>query len=181
MSTPEIRTDRLVLRAPRPEDLDRCAELLGDYDVAKMLSRVPYPYDLEAGKAYLARAEAHWQDWKNAEELGFQIDHESQMIGGIGLKKLRETPEIGYWLGRPFWGRGFMSEAVRAAVTWLFENTGHAHVACEAMTDNPASLKVAEKLGFRKVAEVGCESLSRGGTMPAVRTELTRKAFLNGH
>ncbi len=181
MSMPVLETERLVLRAPGPEDVDRCAELLGDYEVSKMLSRVPYPYDIETGRVHLANAAERWQDWRNAEELGFQIDHEGQMIGGLGFKKLRQTPEIGYWLGRPYWGKGFMSEALCAAVSWLFENTGHQIVACEAMTENPASLQVAKKVGFREVGQVDCASVSRGGIVPAIRAEVTQKEFLNGH
>ncbi|MGX1498023.1 RimJ/RimL family protein N-acetyltransferase [Labrenzia sp. MBR-25] len=178
---PVLKTERLILRAPRPEDLGRCAELLGDYEVAKMLSRVTYPYDLEQGRAFLALSAKRWTNWQEAEELGFQIDCEGEMIGGVSFKKLRETPEIGYWLGRAYWGKGYMSEAAQAAVAWLFENTDHKVVACEAMTENPASLGVARKLGFREVGEVGCASVSRGCTMPAIRTELTRTDFLNGH
>lgn len=181
MSRPVIRTERLVLRAPCPEDLDRCAELLGDYEVAKMLSRVPYPYDLEQGRQYLARSVQRWKNVAEADELGFHVDHEGKLIGGLGFKKLQETPEIGYWLGRPYWGKGYMSEALRAAVGWVFENTGHERLACEAMTENPASIKVMEKAGFRAVGEVGCASVSRGETLPAIRSELTRTDFLNGH
>ena len=181
MSRPVIRTERLVLRAPCPEDLDRCAELLGDYEVAKMLSRVPYPSDLEQGRQYLARSVQRWENVAEADELGFHVDHEGKLIGGLGFKKLQETPEIGYWLGRPYWGKGFMSEALRAAVGWVFENTGHERLACEAMPENPASIKVMEKAGFRAVGEVGCASVSRGETLPAIRSELTRTDFLNGH
>jgi RimJ/RimL family protein N-acetyltransferase len=115
-----------------------------------------------------------------ADELGFHFDHDGELIGGLGFKKLQETPEIGYWLGRPYWGKGYMSEALKAAIGWLFENTSHARLACEAMTENPASLRVMEKMGFRQVGEVGCASVSRGDTLPAIRTEMTRTDFLNG-
>ncbi|CTQ55366.1 Putative ribosomal N-acetyltransferase YdaF [Roseibium album] len=180
MSRPMIETDRLTIRPPRSDDLDRCAELLGDYEVAKMLSRVPHPYDLEQGREYLARSVQRWENVSQADELGFHFDHDGELIGGLGFKKLQETPEIGYWLGRPYWGKGYMSEALKAAIGWLFENTSHARIAGEAMTENPASLKVMEKMGFRKVGEVGCASVSRGDTLPAIRTEMTRTDFLNG-
>ncbi|MCV0429887.1 MAG: GNAT family N-acetyltransferase [Roseibium sp.] len=180
MSGIAVKTDRLILRRPELKDLDRCAELLGDYDVAKMLSRVPYPYDLEQGRAYLQKSVERWQDPAIADELGFHFDLEGQMIGGLGFKKLQETPEIGYWLGRPYWGKGFMTEALTAAIKWLFQNSDHERLACEAMTDNPASLKVMEKTGFCQVGEVGCTSVSRGATLPAIRTELTRVEFLDG-
>ncbi|WP_421981220.1 GNAT family N-acetyltransferase [Roseibium sp.] len=180
MTTPSIRTGRLTLRPPAPDDLDRCAELLGDYEVAKMLSRVRYPYDLEQGRRYLERSAARWETVETADELGFHVDHQGEMIGGLGFKKLQETPEIGYWLGRPYWGKGFMSEALTAAVAWMFDNTAHELLACEAMTENPASIKVMEKAGFRPVGEVGCVSVSRGETLPAIRSELTRTDFMRG-
>ena len=175
-----LRSRRLVLRPPRPDDLARCAELLGDYEVAKMLSRVPYPYDLEQGRQYLERSATRWETVETADELGFHVDHEGELIGGLGFKKLQETPEIGYWLGRPYWGRGFMSEALPAAIAWVFDNTAHDRLACEAMRENPASIKVMEKAGFRPVGEVGCPSVSRGKTLPAIRSELTRTDFMRG-
>ncbi|QDG74599.1 GNAT family N-acetyltransferase [Labrenzia sp. PHM005] len=181
MMPAEIRTQRLVLRPPHMDDLDTCAELLGDYDVAKMLSRVPYPYELESGRAYLTKAAENWQDPENADELPFHIDQDGQMIGCVSFKKLRATPEFGYWLGKPFWGKGYMSEAVHAATCWLFENTAHRVLAGEAMEENPASLKVLENIGFRVVGEVGCNSVSRGGSVPAVRAELHRSEFMTGH
>ena len=180
MTPLSIRTKRLTLRPPVPEDLGRCAELLGDYEVAKMLSRVPYPYDLEQGRQYLERSAARWETVETADELGFHVDHQGEMIGGLGFKKLPQTPEIGYWLGRPYWGKGFMSEALTAAVAWMFDNTAHELLACEAMTENPASIKVMEKAGFRPVGEVGCASVSRGETLPAIRSELTRTDFMRG-
>lgn len=178
MQNVTIATGRLVLRPPHPGDLDRCADLLGDYEVAKMLSRVPYPYDLEQGRQYLERSAARWETVETADELGFHIDHEGELIGGLGFKKLQETPEIGYWLGRPYWGRGFMSEALTAAIGWMFDNTVHERLACEAMLENPASIKVMQKAGFRPVGEVGCASVSRGETLPAIRSELTRTDFM---
>lgn len=178
MSAPRIETERLVLRGPRISDLDRCAELLDDYDVAKMLARVPYPYDLETGKAFLARAAENWADRAQADGLVFCIDHDGWMIGCLGFDKLRQTPHLGYWLGRRWWGRGFMSEAARAALGWFFQNTDHARVTSEAMTENPASLKVMEKLGFRAVGEGECSSLARGGAVPSIRTELLREDFV---
>ncbi len=176
-----IETARLVLRKPRLEDLDRCAELLGDYEVAKMLSRVTYPYDREEGRAYLQRSLLGWQDTGAAQSLSFHIDHENEMIGCCVLGELQETPKIGYWLGRPYWGAGFMSEAVGAAIDWFFQNTSHDRVTCEVMQENPASLKVAEKLGFLTVGATDCVSRSRGETVPAIKTALTRAVYLNGH
>ncbi|MFN3129663.1 GNAT family N-acetyltransferase [Roseibium sp.] len=177
----EIRTRRLVLRPPRRDDLNACAALLGDYEVVKMLSRVPYPYDLEGGRAFLDRAAASWKAPEQADELPFHIDHDGQMIGAVGFRKLQETPRIGYWLGQPHWGQGFMSEAVLAALQWLFRTTGHNRVVSEAMKTNAASLAVMNKMGFRQVGESLCDSAARSGPVPALQTELMRADFTTGH
>lgn len=177
---PIIRTERLVLRAPRPQDLDRCAELLGDYEVARMLSRVPHPYDLDRGRVFLDRSAAAWLTWPSCDELPFHVDLDGKMIGGVGFRTLRQTPEIGYWLGRPYWGKGFMSEAVQAAVEWLFQNSSHKLLASEVMADNPVSLKVLQKIGFTEVSQVGCQSISRGASVSAIRTELMRENYMTG-
>jgi len=176
----EIRTARLVLRPPRPEDLGTCAELLGDYEVATMLSRVPYPYDLEAGRTFLERAAKSWKAPDTANELPFHIDHSGQMIGGLSFRTLQETPRIGYWLGRPYWGHGFMSEAVRAALEWLFHTTGHTRLVSEAMKTNAASLAIMMKMGFRQVGEGLCDSAAHSGPVLSVETELTRADFMTG-
>jgi RimJ/RimL family protein N-acetyltransferase len=128
-----------------------CAALLGDYEVVKMLSRVPYP-------SMIWRADGHFltgrlrvgRHRKQADELPFHIDHDGQMIGAVGFRKLQETPRIGYWLGQPYWGQGFMSEAVLAALQWLFRTTGHNRVVSEAMKTNVASLAIMKKWAFAR-------------------------------
>ncbi|MTI43780.1 RimJ/RimL family protein N-acetyltransferase [Roseibium hamelinense] len=177
MNATKIITDRLTLRPARLKDLESCAEMLGDYEVAKMLTRVSHPYDMQVGRDFLGAAERAWRDWHVSDELLFHIDLDDRMIGGVSLRKLRETPRIGYWLGQRFWGRGYMSEAVHAVIAWLFENTSHNAIKSEAMDENPASLRVMQKMGFRVVGHVECHSLARGCTMPATHTHLHRTEF----
>jgi len=175
---PDLKTQRLRLRAPEMRDLGALVELLSDYDVAKMLARVPYPYDREGGRAWLETAVARTDNWPAADELPFHIDLNGAMIGCVSFRALQQTPHIGYWLGRPYWGNGYMSEAVAAAVDWLFLETDHNRLISEAMTENPASLKVMEKVGFRRTGENSCQSVARGRDMPAITTELVRADFV---
>ena len=169
MTTPSIRTGRLTLRPPAPDDLDRCAELLGDYEVAKMLSRVPYPYDLEQGRQYLERSAARWETFDTADELGFHVDHEGEMIGGVGFKKLQETPEIGYWLGQDWWGPGYVTEAAQAVMDWAETEMDIEQFASGHFTDNPASGRVLRKLGFVPCGEVELYGRARDRKSPALR------------
>lgn len=172
---PVIETERLTLRAPHEGDLGRIVDLIGDYDVSSMLSRVPHPYTEADGRAWLARSAAP----EKYGERVFAIDDGSGLIGAVSFRELQNTPVIGYWLGRPYWGRGYMSEAVCAALDWLFRTTDHDTVVGEAMNENPASLKVQEKMGFAVVGETACESLARGEARPATWMELKRTDFNN--
>ena len=179
MSGFPIRTDRLVLRQPHEADLPEIARLLGDFEVVKNLSRVPYPYDMDAGRKWLKLAAESWQNPAQAQDLSAMMTLEGRVAGCISLKSLQLNPEIGYWLGRDYWGRGLMSEAAGAMVSWFFANTGHERLAGEAMTDNPASLRVLMKAGFRITGDAVCNSLSRGCDVPAVRTEIRRQDLMN--
>jgi len=177
MTAPRINTARLRLRAPGSGDLQRCAELLGDYEVAKMLSRVPFPYDLEAGKAFLAKSAENWKAWPKSGEVNFMIDHDGEMIGGVSFKALHETPEIGYWLGRAYWGRGYISEAIGAAIEWFFANTDHEILLGMAMEENERSINAMVKCGFEQVGRSARMSLARGDYVPDVVMKLTRETF----
>ncbi|NVK35999.1 MAG: GNAT family N-acetyltransferase [Rhodobacteraceae bacterium] len=172
-----IRTKRLVLRMPSSDDLESIVSMLSDYEVTKMLSRVPHPYSEEDGRVFLQTVESQEAEWPNGEELTFFVDHSGEMIGAVFFRKLQGEPEIGYWLGKAFWGNGFMSEAVAAALDWLFNTTQHDRVSAEAMMENPASLNVMKKLGFEVVGESSCASRARGEAVRATKVVLSRDGF----
>lgn len=177
MSGAVFETQRLVLRPPAVSDLERCAELLGDYEVAKMLARVPHPYDLAKGREFLRRSAANWAHWPAGDDVVFFITRDNDLIGGVSFKALHETPEIGYWLGRAEWGKGYMSEAVSAALTWFFKNTDHEIVLGTAMEENTRSLNILANCGFEIVGRSASMSLARGGYVPDVVMKLTRMVF----
>lgn len=170
---PFLKTARLTLRAPNDGDLARIVALIGDYEVSKMLAHAPHPYTEAHGREWLGQTIGDGE----AGELVFAIDDGSGLIGAVSFRDLQKTPVIGYWLGRSYWGRGYMSEAARAALDWLFRTTDHDTVIAEAMDDNPASLKVQEKLGFTVVGAGSCPSRARGESLPATKTELKRADF----
>ena len=169
--TPPVQTPRLTLRRPTGQDIDRLLLLANDFEVARMLERMPHPYRLADAEAWLA---AIGQD---DSRMDLAIDDRNGLIGGLSLRGLDETPVIGYWLGRPYWGRGYMSEAATAALGWLFDSRGVTQVEARAMTENAASLKVLAKLGFRDVGAAECASTACGENRPARRCLLDRDTF----
>ncbi len=143
-STPVLETERLVLRAPRLEDAKAVVTLASDRRVAENTARIPHPYRLaDAG------------EWISSVDTGggkhtFLITLDGMPVGACGID-LRDgpTPELGYWLGAPYWGQGFATEAARAVIDHAFEDLGHEALQAGARVSNPASRRVLEKCGFQ--------------------------------
>jgi RimJ/RimL family protein N-acetyltransferase len=105
---PVLETARLRLRAPRRGDVKAIVRLAGDRRVAENTARVPHPYT--AGDAEEFIAAVNRQDG----EASFMITLAGEPVGACGVEPRDSGAEIGYWLGMPFWGRGYATEAVRA-------------------------------------------------------------------
>ena len=149
-TTPVIGTERLALRDLCRADADRIATLANDADVVRMTSSMPYPYHLVDAHAFLD----HVADAEG--ERTFAIDHPDQgLIGVLGF-----TPgpyggaEIGYWLGRDYWGQGFATEAATAGLGWAARSWRRKLVVAGHFVDNPASGEVLCKAGFLYTGEV---------------------------
>lgn len=136
--TPELTTARLHLRPIGGDtDIDAIAHWLSDRSVAQWLTMVPWPY---------GRRDAEWfvRDHLPARPGPvFAIDAGAGLIGVISL-----DPTLGYWLARPFHGRGYMSEAVRAVLGWSFDRGAH-RIISGHHAGNAASRAVLLKAGFR--------------------------------
>ena len=144
--SPRIETRRLALRAPDFGDAGRIAALANDLDVARMTTRLPHPYGRDDAESFLARM----ADLDHQRDAVFAIDHEDEgIVGVIGLHPTGAVgPEIGYWLGRPYWGRGFATEAAVAVLGWAKSERRGRAVVSGHFDDNAASGRVLVKCGF---------------------------------
>ena len=118
---PRIRTERLVLCAPRLEDAKTIATLLNDRRIAENTLRIPYPYGIADAQAFIAGANV------NSSETVFLITkRDATVLGACGLaERPAAPPEIGYWLAVPFWGKGYATEAARAMIDYAFDHLGY--------------------------------------------------------
>jgi RimJ/RimL family protein N-acetyltransferase len=162
----EIETKRLKLRSLRIADAQRVARLCGDPDVARMILRAPLPYLEVAAEGWIMTLSARkplGEDFVFAAELPGE-----GLIGVIGAHKTGEaTFEVGYWFGRPYWGRGFATETLSG---FLSEAKALGHLTAGHFTDNPASGRVLEKGGFAYTGETAnLFSLARGRSAPVKR------------
>ena len=150
--TPVLATERLILRGPVRSDAERLCELLNDLDVAGRTSRIPHPYGRDDAEAFIARSMT--SDWGS--EATFAIEHRHfGLVGMVGLAPNASTrPELGFWLGRPFWNRGYATEATRAALKWVKRDWRRKVVTAGHFTDNDASGQVLCKAGFLYTGDV---------------------------
>lgn len=170
-----LTTSRLVLRAPQLSDATRLARLLDNFAVAGNLSRVPYPYRLSDAKWWLRT----FQPDRPAAATNFVIDLPSEgLIGIVGFHDDTPGTVIGYWLGEPYWNRGFMTEAASAAVDWYMQLTGADILNCGAFHFNRASLAVQKKLGFTEISTSSPLCLARGEEVRHIDTQLRRADWL---
>ena len=150
---PSLRTARLDLRAPAMADAPRLAALANDFDVTRMTGSMPFPYTLDDAEAFVRHAEAADPD----EEALFVIELPGEgPIGVIGLDPDGVlSVEVGYWLGRPYWGRGYATEALKAVLAWAHGDWGRRCVTARHFADNPASGAVLIKAGFLYTGRIG--------------------------
>ena len=143
-SIPVLETKRLAMRAPRLEDAKTVATLASDRRIAENTARIPHPYKTSDAESYIVGAN------KSYGEAVFLITlRDKTVVGACGIMNHEETPELGYWLGVPFWGKGYATEALHAVIDYAFTDLAHESLQAGARVTNPASRRVLEKCGFQ--------------------------------
>ena len=143
----EITTPTCLLRPLVPADAESLARHANDRDVWRNLRDLfPHPYSVEDARGYIAMAAGR------SPQSSFGIVVEGEAAGGVSLRPgtdvERASAEIGYWLGRAYWGRGVMTQAVRAATRYAFAELGMHRVWAVPFAHNTASCRVLEKAGY---------------------------------
>lgn len=158
-----IRTERLVLDLPVPADKDRVAEYCRDL-LFKDLLTLPWPYEPRHAEFFLGTVVP--KGWDRGDEFTWAIREKSDspLLGVISWR--RAAGEIGFWLGAPHRGCGFMTETVTAVVGWLTTELAQPEVAWQCRVGNLASASVARKCGFRYTGERATELTYHDGSHP---------------
>jgi RimJ/RimL family protein N-acetyltransferase len=165
-----LETERLMLRRPTLADVKAIAHLANDRRIADNTRRLPHPYS-QAHAVEFVRALAD-----EIRNTNFLIECASAPIGMVGVDwRVPDAPELGYWLGIDYWGKGFGTEAARAVIDFTFEEFDVEHLISGARVTNPSSRNILEKCGFQwsgvelhrfeaiaSSTPVDCFKLSRG-------------------
>ena len=139
-----LETERLSLRRPMLTDAKAIVRIANDRRIADNTRRLPHPYTHDHAVTFV-RAIAD-----EPRETVFLIEHTDAPIGVVGIDwRKPDAPELGYWLGVEYWGRGFGTEAARAMIDFAFEEFDVEHLISGARVVNPASRNILEKCGFQ--------------------------------
>jgi len=141
-----LETKRLRIRPYSEADIPELLPLIGAREVAATTLRIAHPYTEQDARAFLELAKEPDKLW-----LAITLRVEGRQIGGIGLRleRLHQHAELGYWLGVPFWGQGYATEAAREVIRYGFENLRLHRIFASHFQHNPASGKILKKLGMR--------------------------------
>ena len=173
-----LATERLILRPPAPADAEQLHRLVNDWSVVRMLSRLPFPYPRTLTDEWIASTVQ-----QRARGTGYHLvitGHENGaelVIGcvGLNLDMTPDTANLGYWVGRRYWGHGVATEAVGRVARWALANLPVKGLEAHVAEDNPASSAVLRRIGMRETGRARKPFLARGGDHPVICFEATRE------
>ncbi len=135
------------LRPFQLSDAERLAQLANNYEIARFLTnRFPHPYTVEHAKEFIET----FQKDKPCQRFAVTVNDE--LIGGCGINLQEDifinNAELGYWIGEEYQKKGYMSQALQLISDYAFANFPITRLFCRIYGNNPASMRVAEKVGF---------------------------------
>ena len=172
---PVLVTERLVLRPPHEDDIPELVELANNRRLAEMLGRMPHPYGEREARTFL-------DGTRNRSIAGctyaISLAGNGAFIGCAGVHPRSRGLELGYWIGEPYWGRGYATEAAHALVDLAFRATeiDRLHVSCRVI--NGASRRVIHKCGFQYSGQDMLESIV-AGRVPTEHYVLDRSTWVS--
>jgi RimJ/RimL family protein N-acetyltransferase len=151
---PPVRTGRLLLRRFEAEDADAVRRLADNRNVSETTLNMPWPYGPGVAERWIGRHAGNWASRSSA-SWAITFADTRTLTGAITLTWIhRSAAELGYWIGEPFWGRGYCSEAAGALIGFAFAELGIERIVAEHLRRNPASGRVMQKAGMQHVGSV---------------------------
>ena len=172
---PVLVTERLVLRIPRDDDVTELVELANNRRLAEMLGRMPNPYRVNDAHSFLTRIRA---GEINGCTYAVTLSETGAFIGCAGLENRSNGLEIGYWIGEPYWGRGYATEAAHALVDLAFRATDIDRLNVSCRVTNTASRRVIHKCGFQYAGQGMMDSVV-AGKVAVERYQLDRSTWVS--
>lgn len=141
------KTRHLVLRPFTPEDITSLMALAGDKSIADTTISVPHPFTSQAAREWLEQGQRALAEGRT---IRFAVER-GELIGSAELRAIdreHNQAELSFWIGRPYWGNGYATEAAQAMLEIAFRELKLNRVHAHHMVRNPSSGRVLEKLGL---------------------------------
>ena len=166
MSDQIIKTARLTLRPPHPSDAAAVVPAIGNFNVARWLGSLPYPYHLSDAQSFISTC----QDKLNKT---WHVFDKTGLVGGCAIES-----ELGYWLSEPAWGQGYGTEIADAMADRWFADPNAGDLPSGYHEGNQRSAHVLGKLGFSLTGKVSqVENTALGSTINSHKMALTRATW----
>jgi 8-oxo-dGTP diphosphatase len=172
-----LKTERLTLRPFQPSDAANLHRLINNFDVAKMLELVSFPYSRDQAEDWIKSSNQNLAAGTACQlAITGQEKELEVLVGGVGISidRASRTGRLGYWVGQKYWGHGVATEAAGRLTSWSFANLEIDRIAAGVATDNPASAAVLRRIGFRQVGDGHQHFASRSADVPIWTFEATR-------
>lgn len=144
----QIVTPRFILRPYCKRDLPSMVKHISDKAIAGPTLTIPYPYTMKDAEDWYRRFRNIMRR-KNPGRLAFAIEIDGEVVGTVGMSFDDHKAEIGYWLGRKYWGQGIMTDVVKETTKYGFNKLGLRRMYAHVFPSNKASMRVLEKAGYK--------------------------------
>ena len=148
---PVLETERLILRPFDVADAGDVQRLAGEWEIADTTLNIPHPYEDGMAEEWIATHKPRFEEGKLC-NFAVTLRDSGNLIGAIGLVITRrfDHAELGYWIGKPYWSKGFCTEAGRAVIAYGFTHLGLHRIHASYLARNPASGRVMRNLGMSR-------------------------------
>lgn len=160
---PTLSTERLILRPFSLDDAPRVQDLAGERKIYATTLNVPHPYEDGMAEVWIASLSLKFYTDEGV-FLAVTLKDDDRLVGSVSLTAIAEhkRADLGYWIGVPYWGNGYCTEAAIAIIRYGFDKLGYHKITARHVNTNPASGKVMIKAGMRKEGELVDEMLKDG-------------------
>jgi ribosomal-protein-alanine N-acetyltransferase len=150
---PTLETERLILRPFKAEDAQRVQLLAGEKIIADMTENIPHPYLDGMAEGWIGLHDA-WCKNRAAVVFAIVIRESGELIGAVSITQISgQSGNLGYWIGLPYWGQGYCTEASMRILEFGFNHYALSRIDARHLSENPASGKVITKSGFQYVSD----------------------------
>ena len=178
---PSLETDRLLLRPFEMEDAPRTRELVNNREVVAFTNKIPHPYEEGMAEEWIA---THQENYGKGHQVVFAIVPKEirELIGSISLTfdDVHSVAEIGYWIGVPYWGKGYATEAAVAVLRYGFEERDLNKIFARTIARNAASGRILEKIGMKLEGCLRQQVRKWGRFEDECRFGILREEYYNG-